>query len=83
MSISCDFDFCAAWFLSTPVTPSAVVASSNRPPSRLRLSCIFVSFVSRLMMALRTRSSIDVAAVCFSENLWIVKLGTCVDELIN
>lgn len=57
--ICCDLDDCAACSLSPLL--SAPSLAGNTPPSRLRVSWIFVSLVSRLMVALRILFSLAIA----------------------
>ena len=53
MSICWLLEFCAAWLLISPLTSVPTFSSCGKgPPSRFNASCIFVSFVSRLIVAL-------------------------------
>ena len=57
--ICCDFDDCDACSLPSPLV-SASSTAGNAPPSRLSDNWIFVSFVSRLIVAERMRLSDDI-----------------------
>ena len=65
MLICWDFDVCAAWSLLLPFVSATSSIAGKAPPSRLSESWIFVSLVSRLIVAERMRFSDDMLLSIF------------------